>query len=179
MENFRHNIDTYLQYLHIYSICYCRCCSFCSFFAVTTSGVTIIFGPAGKHSLRALVHLWTSNAMSNRQSTALQNVSVYRVRHTNSETFALSPHWPCTYFISQQTRNPVSATSITLVSVTILYPPVPPYKTFLVMLMTHYLKRFWKTVIMFCTHIYQKKSINTIILGNAHVTKPSYLKQLT
>jgi len=29
---------------------------------------------------------------------------------------------------------------------------------------------------MFCTHIYQKTSINTIILGNAHITKPSYLK---
>jgi len=42
-----------------------------------------------------------------------------------------------------------------------------------------YLKQFWKIVIMFCTHIYQKTSVNTIILGNAHVTKPSYLKQLT
>ena len=31
---------------------------------------------------------------------------------------------------------------------------------------------------MFCTHIYQKTSINTIILGNAHITKPLYLKQL-
>jgi len=39
----------------------------------------------GKHSLRALVHLWTSTASSNRQSTTLQNVSVYRVRHTSSE----------------------------------------------------------------------------------------------
>ena len=29
---------------------------------VVSSGVTIIFGPPGKHSLRALVHLWTSNA---------------------------------------------------------------------------------------------------------------------
>ena len=28
-------------------------------------------------------------------------------------------------------------------------------------------------------HIYQKTSINTIVLGNAHITKPSYLKQLT
>jgi len=32
---------------------------------------------------------------------------------------------------------------------------------------------------MFWTHIYQKTSISTIILGNAHITKPSYLKQLT
>ena len=48
-----------------------------------------------------------------------------------------------------------------------------------IMLMTHYLKQFWETVIMFCTHTYQKTSINTIILGNAHITKPSYLKQLT
>jgi len=32
---------------------------------------------------------------------------------------------------------------------------------------------------MFCTHIYQKTSINTIILGNAYIKKPSYLKQLT
>jgi len=39
-------------------------------------------------------------------------------------------------------------------------------------------KQFWKIVIMFCTHIYQKTSINTIILGNAHITKPSSLKQL-
>ena len=31
------------------------------------SGVTIIFGPSGKHSLRAVVHLWTSNASSNRR----------------------------------------------------------------------------------------------------------------
>jgi len=31
---------------------------------------------------------------------------------------------------------------------------------------------------MFCTHIYQKTSINTIILGNAYITKPSYLKLL-
>ena len=31
---------------------------------------------------------------------------------------------------------------------------------------------------MFCTHIYQKTSINTIILGNAYITKPSYLEQL-
>jgi len=53
---------------------------------IISNGVTII-------SLRALVHLWTSNASSNRQSTTLQNVSVYRVRHTNSETFTLSPHW--------------------------------------------------------------------------------------
>ena len=43
------------------------------------------FWAPGKHSLQALVHLWTANASSNRQSTALQNVSVYRVRHTNSE----------------------------------------------------------------------------------------------
>ena len=49
--------------------------------------------PPGKHSLRALVHIWTFNVSSNRQLTALQNVSVYRVRHTNSETFTLSPHW--------------------------------------------------------------------------------------
>ena len=35
-----------------------------------------------------------------------------------------------------------------------------------------------KTVIMFCTHIYQKTSINTIILGNAFITKHSYLKLL-
>jgi len=32
---------------------------------------------------------------------------------------------------------------------------------------------------MFRIRIYQKASINTIILGNADVTKPSYLKQLT
>jgi len=63
-----------------------------------------------------------------------------------------------------------------LVSVTILYPS---YQTFLVMLMTHNLKRFWKIAIMFCTHIYQKTSINTIILSIAHITKPSYLKQVT
>ena len=37
---------------------------------------------------------------------------------------------------------------------------------------------FWKTVIMFCTHIYQKTSIDTIILGNVHITKPSYLNNL-
>ena len=43
----------------------------------------------------------------------------------------------------------------------------------------YYLKRFWKIVIMFCTHIYQKTSIYTIIFGIAHMTKPSYLKQLT
>jgi len=36
-----------------------------------------------------------------------------------------------------------------------------------------------KKVIIFCTHIYQKTSTNTIILGNAYITKPSYLKQLT
>jgi len=47
------------------------------------------------------------------------------------------------------------------------------------MLVTHYLKQFWKIVITFSTHIYQKTSINIIILGNAHITKPSYLKQLT
>ena len=52
----------------------------------------------------------------------------------------------------------------------------PLYQTFFVMLMTHYLKRFWKIVITFCIHSYQKTKI---ILGNAHVTKPSYLKQLT
>jgi len=63
-----------------------------------------------------------------------------------------------------------------LVSVTILYPP---YQTYLVMLMSHYSKQFWKIVIMFCTLIYQKTSINTIILGNAYITKPSSLKQLT
>jgi len=51
------------------------------------------FWALGKHSLQALVHLRTSNTSSHRQSTALQNVSVYRVRHTNSETFTLSPHW--------------------------------------------------------------------------------------
>jgi len=40
--------------------------------------------------------------------------------------------------------------------------------------------QFWKKiVIMFCNHIYQKTSINTIILGNAYITKPSYIKQLT
>ena len=44
----------------------------------TCSGVTIVFGPPSKHSLRALVHRWTSNTSSNQQSSALQNVSVYR-----------------------------------------------------------------------------------------------------
>jgi len=39
--------------------------------------LTIILGPRGKHSLRALVHLRTSpNASSDRQLTALQCVSV-------------------------------------------------------------------------------------------------------
>jgi len=32
---------------------------------------------------------------------------------------------------------------------------------------------------MLCIHIYQKTGINTIILGNAHITKPSYLKLLS
>ena len=32
---------------------------------------------------------------------------------------------------------------------------------------------------MLCTDFYQKTSINAIILGNAHITKPSCLKQLT
>ena len=49
----------------------------------------------------------------------------------------------------------------------------------LITILRHYLKRLWKIVIMFCIHIYQKASINTIILGNADITKPSYLKQLT
>jgi len=37
---------------------------------------------------------------------------------------------------------------------------------FLVMLMTRYLKRFWKIAIMFCTHIYRKTSVNTVITVN-------------
>jgi len=49
----------------------------------------------------------------------------------------------------------------------------------LITILRHYLKRLRKIVIMFCIHIYQKASINTIILGNADITKPSYLKQLT
>ena len=47
------------------------------------------------------------------------------------------------------------------------------------MLMTHYSKQFGKIVIMFCTHIYQKTSINTIILGNAHIAKPSIVPKTT
>jgi len=31
---------------------------------------------------------------------------------------------------------------------------------------------------MFCTHIYQKTSIYTVVVGNAHITKQSYLKEL-
>ena len=47
---------------------------------------------------------------------------------------------------------------------------------------SHTLRRAWvilRSPFMFCIHIYQKASINTIILGNADITKPSYLKQLT
>jgi len=57
-------------------------------------GVTIIFGsPAnGQTFATGPSPPLTSNASSNRQWTALQNVSVYRVRHINSVTFTLS-HW--------------------------------------------------------------------------------------
>ena len=40
----------------------------------SSSGMTIISGPPGKCSLLALVHLWTSIASLNWQSTALQNI---------------------------------------------------------------------------------------------------------
>jgi len=39
-----------------------------TFYCTCASGITIICAPLpGKHSLRALVHLWTSNASSNRR----------------------------------------------------------------------------------------------------------------
>ena len=68
------------------------------------SGVTIIFGPPGKHSLPPLKCQFKSTvdciAMCQCTVYAILTVRLLHYHHIGT----------CTYFISQQTRNPVSAT---------------------------------------------------------------------